>query len=443
MSISSSNVEIIGLDDKVEQAKKKLSQRSLPITLLDENRDPYASPDVFIVYDLNAPTRLDALIEHLKTRYGVDIDNQSIECTRFYSMGQLINLLKASHSNDRLFGDQKTLHVYLEAEKEIQGLIGSSESIAGMKRLIKRLAPSSKPILITGPTGAGKELVAKAIHDMSHFYEGPMVSVNCSAIPENLIESLLFGHEKGAFTGADRRTDGYLKQATHGTLFLDELGEMPIMLQAKLLRVLETGQYCRVGGEASLKFEGRIVTATHVDLEDAVREKRFREDLYYRLNVLTIEVQQLNKRKDDIPLLIEHFSTLSENPIPFTPQAIEYMKRMSWPGNVRELRNAVERLCLLSDNEEITVDCIKNILNIAPQDELEELDQMAQKILQLNIPDKTTTIMNALLLRALRNSSGNKSEAARLLGVHRKVVERRFFANKDFFAERSLDSVHS
>jgi len=432
MSLSHSKVVVVGEDDASQNIIEKLKPRSLPIELLDA-RTHLQSADVIVITGKQLNQSLDHQLQFLKNKFDFNLGYEQVECATFHSFSQLLTLLKTGHSSDRLFEQYRVRHIYIQVEQQLTGLIGESETIQQLKRLIQRLAPSRKPILITGPTGSGKELVAQAIHDASQFHRGAIICVNCGAIPENLIESLLFGHEKGSFTGAEKQTEGYLSQAAGGTLFLDELGEMPLLLQAKLLRVLETGRYTRVGGQQELEFKGRILAATHVNLEEAVATKRFREDLYYRLNVLTINVSELNRRKDDIPLLVEHFAQKSEYPKPFTPSAVEYLQRMNWPGNVRELRNAVERLCLLSDADRITPDCIQQILNLQPVDDSTALDELATKILSLDVKDKTSSILNALLLRALRDSNGNKSEAARLLGVHRKVVERRYFSNQTFF----------
>ncbi len=432
MSLSHSKVVVVGEDDASQNIIEKLKPRSLPIQLLDAHTHLH-SADVIVITGKQLNQSLDHQLEFLKKEFDFNLGYEQVECVAFHSFSQLLTLLKTGHSSDRLFEQYRVRHIYVQVEQELTGLIGNSETIQQLKRLIKRLAPSRKPILITGPTGSGKELVAQAIHEASPYHRGAIISVNCGAIPENLIESLLFGHEKGSFTGADKQTEGYLSQAAGGTLFLDELGEMPLLLQAKLLRVLETGRYTRVGGQQEIEFKGRFLAATHVNLEEAVAQKTFREDLYYRLNVLTICVSELNRRKDDIPLLIEHFAQKTEFPKPFSPSAVEYLQRMNWPGNVRELRNAVERLCLLSDAERITPACIQQILNLQPVDEDSALDELATKILSLDVKDKTSSILNALLLRALRDSNGNKSEAARLLGVHRKVVERRYFSNQTFF----------
>ncbi|TQV78237.1 sigma-54-dependent Fis family transcriptional regulator [Exilibacterium tricleocarpae] len=320
-----------------------------------------------------------------------------------------------------------------------ENMIGESLAMQKLKLMIARIAPSRKAVLITGPTGSGKELVARSLHEKSPYASGPLVSVNCSTFPESLIESLLFGHEKGAFTGADKKHNGYFSQAENGTLFLDEIGEMPLMAQAKLLRILETGRYTRVGGSTEQGFRGRIIAATHVDLKQAIQQREFREDLYFRLNVLTIETAGLSERLEDIPALITFFSERSENPMVFTEKAIGKIQQMEWPGNIRELRNAVERLCLLSDREEVTPQCVEAILQKKSMNQLEYLDRIAKMILNSDVVNKKKAIFDALLLRALKESGGNKSEAAKLLGVHRKVVERRYFAYLEEFDDPQAD----
>jgi len=219
---------------------------------------------------------------------------------------------------------------------------------------IDRVAASEARICILGETGTGKELVARALHERSPRKDGPFVTLNCAAVPGELIESELFGHEKGSFTGAASRHIGKFEQANHGTLFLDEIGDMPLVMQAKLLRVLEERQVERVGGDRTIPVDVRVVVATHRNLDDLVKKGTFRQDLYHRVYVFPLSLPPLRERADDIPVLVEHFAAqVAEfngwKTKPFLPEAIQELQRYSWPGNVRELRNVVERLLLLAD----------------------------------------------------------------------------------------------
>jgi DNA-binding NtrC family response regulator len=251
----------------------------------------------------------------------------------------------------------------LEAEnRELRSLAPRHEIVYQsevMRRLmahVERVAQGESRVCILGETGAGKELVARAIHANSPRAKGPFITLNCAAVPQELIESELFGHEKGAFTGAASRHHGKFEQAEGGTLFLDEIGDMPPVMQAKLLRVLEENEIERVGGERPVKVNVRVIVATHRDLETLVRQGSFREDLFHRVFVFPLRIPPLRERVEDIPPLVAHFSSLIARqngwkPKPFTPEAIAALQRHRWPGNVRELRNAVERLLLLADSE--------------------------------------------------------------------------------------------
>jgi len=262
----------------------------------------------------------------------------------------------------------------LEAEnRELLGRLGRHEIIwsgDAMRRVmaqIERVAASETWVCILGETGTGKELVARTLHQRSSRCAGPIVTLNCAAVPAELIESELFGHEKGAFTGAGARRIGKFEQGQRGTLFLDEIGDMPLPMQAKLLRVLEEGEIERVGGEHPIPVDVRIVVATHRTLEDLIRSGRFRQDLYHRIYVFPLFLPPLRERAEDIPALVEHFSqqVAAQNgwkPMTFGRQAIEELQRYSWPGNVRELRNVVERLLLLSTGDEIDVATVRMAL---------------------------------------------------------------------------------
>jgi two-component system, NtrC family, nitrogen regulation response regulator NtrX len=233
-------------------------------------------------------------------------------------------------------------------------IIWASDAMRHVMAQIERVGPSTSRVSIHGETGTGKELVARALHERSQRNKEPFVTINCAAVPPELIESELFGHEKGSFTGANARYLGKFEQAHRGTLFLDEIGDMPLAMQAKLLRVLEEGEIERIGSDRPIAVDVRVLTATHRDIEELVRKAQFRQDLYHRIYVYPLMIPPLRDRMEDIPVLVEHFSNQialqnSWKPKLFTPEAIEELKRYSWPGNIRELRNAVERLLLLAD----------------------------------------------------------------------------------------------
>ncbi|HLO46622.1 MAG TPA: sigma-54 dependent transcriptional regulator [Leadbetterella sp.] len=246
---------------------------------------------------------------------------------------------------------------------KLNEIVGESPLISKVKETIDRVAPTEARILVTGPNGSGKEMVAKQIHEKSNRLKKPLVEVNCAAIPSELIESELFGHEKGAFTSAIKQRIGKFEQADNGTLFLDEIGDMSLSAQAKVLRALQEHKITRVGGEKEIKINVRIIAATNKDLKKEIAEGNFREDLYHRLNVIPIYVPPLAERRDDIPLLADKFlndvaEEYGDQPKTFSPEAMEYMKNLPWTGNVRELRNVVERLVIMCDAI-ISVDEVK------------------------------------------------------------------------------------
>ncbi|HZU45261.1 MAG TPA: sigma-54 dependent transcriptional regulator [Terriglobales bacterium] len=246
-------------------------------------------------------------------------------------------------------------------------LIWTSETMRALMAQIERVANSETRICILGETGTGKELIARTLHDRSPRRNGPFVTLNCAAVPAELVESELFGHEKGAFTGAAARHAGKFEQADGGTLFLDEIGDMPLPMQAKLLRVLETGEIERVGGDRPVTVNVRVIVATHRKLDELVRDGKFRQDLYHRIYVFPITLPPLRERREDIPALVEHFArqVAEQNgwkPVTIAPEAMQRLQAYSWPGNVRELRNAVERLLLFATNDQVTIDSVRMAL---------------------------------------------------------------------------------
>jgi two-component system, NtrC family, response regulator HydG len=287
--------------------------------------------------------------------------------------------------------------------------------------MVRLVAPSEATVLITGESGTGKGLVAGAIHQNSPRSAGPFISVNCGAIPETLIESELFGYEKGAFTGADRVRAGRFQSANGGTLFLDEIGDLPLQMQAKLLRVLQEGEIQRIGNDVPIPVDVRVITATNRDLRRMLSEGSFREDLYYRLNVIAMEVPPLRDRVEDIPSLAQYFwerfaEKNRKHVKGLTPRAMDMLLKYSWPGNVRELENAMERATILLQGEYIS----EKELPLSMQGPECECPETGTE----GMPSGTLEEMEkVMILRILGEVEGNKSEAARRLGITRRTLK--------------------
>jgi Nif-specific regulatory protein len=279
-------------------------------------------------------------------------------------IGQFLVLHDAiSQKEEKLIEENKSLKAELHSRFNRHYIIGDSSAMQEVYWLIEKIAPSSATVLLLGQSGTGKELVARALHEASTRKDKPYIKVNCAALPENLLESELLGHDKGAFTGAVAAKPGRFELADGGTIFLDEIGELPILLQAKLLRVLQEQQFERIGGTRTLTVDVRIIAATNVDLQANVEDGLFRSDLYYRLNVVPIQLPALHERRDDIPLLIDHFLRSSNErnnkKMKLTSGALDFLTAYDWPGNVRELQNLIERLVILSDRQIIQTKILK------------------------------------------------------------------------------------
>jgi DNA-binding NtrC family response regulator len=299
---------------------------------------------------------------------------------------------------------------------------------------LPRIAASDQTVLISGETGTGKELVARAIHMLSPRSNGPFVPINCGAIPESLIESELFGHEKGAFTGAYKNRKGKFEAAHNGTLFLDEIGDMPLVLQIRLLRVLEDKEVYRVGSDKRIPVDVRVITATHMDLENAVRNGLFREDLYYRLNVLRIHLPPLRERIDDIPVLALHFLDRAFDemgrPLPhpaFSPETVHLLQQYPWKGNVRELRNVMTRVATLLPSDIKRVFPIHIMPHLGDAKSAERSPDILQPSSGVFIPGIMTLekAEETLIQEALKKTGGNRTRAAKLLGISIRTLRRR------------------
>jgi two-component system response regulator AtoC len=322
-------------------------------------------------------------------------------------------LVKNLAEHQELVEENLSLRQRLEDRYRFENIIAKSSKMQRVIEVIKIVAKSNATVLITGESGTGKELVARAIHSQSHRRNKPFVAVSCAALPESLLESELFGHEKGSFTGAYAQKKGKFEFANGGTLFLDEVGEMSANIQVHLLRVLEEKEFTRVGGNEPSRVDVRVISATNKDLRKAIEKQEFREDLYYRLNVVNIELPPLRERKEDIPLLAEHFlykfAIENQKEITgFSPEAMEFVLDYDWPGNVRELENAIERAVILAKDSIITIGDL-------PQ---ENLSPAYSTTPRKNLKE----VERGHIWNVLRETGDNYSEAARILGISRMTL---------------------
>ena len=325
----------------------------------------------------------------------------------------------------------------LEKEDYDLGIIGQSPAMQEVFKTIGQLAASDATALITGESGTGKELVARAIYSHSQRSDRLFLAINCAAIPEHLLESELFGHEKGAFTGAHTQRIGKFEQCDGGTIFLDEIGDMTAPTQTKILRVLQSGAFERVGGNASVKTDVRIIAATNRPLEKAVAARDFREDLFYRLNVVRIQLPALRDRTDDIPQLVDYFLTKNSpnprRPKTLQPEALAQLKSHDWPGNVRELENAIQRALVMTKGDAILREDLPpeifQAIPVAPQSGDDTLASLSAKLFQWVRADANLKIIPAvereLIINALKETNGNQVQAAKLLGITRATLRKR------------------
>ena len=326
----------------------------------------------------------------------------------------------------RLVHENRQLRAELDRTLGHRQIIGQSLVVQEMLELVDQVASSSAAVLLTGESGTGKELVARALHRGSVRASRPFVAINCAAIPETLLESELFGYERGAFTGATGRKEGRFERAHQGTLFLDEIGEMAPHVQVKLLRALQDGEIERLGGTKPMQVDCRIVAATNRDLAEAVRQEKFREDLYYRLNVITIHLPPLRERLDDVALLAHRFLDIyakknNKKIDGLTPDVLELLSNYTWPGNVRELENVIERAIVLCKGELITVE------NLPPK---MRSHQGAQRMVTFPVGTSLDDIEQRMIAETLKMTQGDKRLAAQLLGIATRTIYRKLDDNK-------------
>ncbi|MCC6544164.1 MAG: sigma-54-dependent Fis family transcriptional regulator [Nitrospirae bacterium] len=398
-----------------------------------------------VITDLMMPVM--SGIDVIKNVKGIDSDLQCIVITGYATVSTAVDAMKAGAYDylmkpfngsevlmllkrvmelQELKAENSQLKRNLHNKYGYENLIGNSEGIQKVCALIEKVAETDSTILILGESGTGKELVARTIHYNSPRKNKPLIPINCGAIPETLLESELFGHEKGAFTGASTTRIGRFELADGGTIFLDEIGDMSPTLQVKLLRVLQQREFERVGGVRTIKVDVRIIAATNIDLENAVNEGKFREDLYYRLNVIPVVVPPLRERIDDIPLLMDHFlkhfnKSKKREIKGFSPEVIDILMTYPWPGNIRELENLVERLVILSSDGTISPDDLpKKFLSHTINSEGALYITLPET--GVNLKDVVEEFENNLILQALQKAQGVKNRAAQLLSLNRTTL---------------------
>jgi len=345
--------------------------------------------------------------------------------TKPVDIDHLLLLIDRAFENQRMVTENILLKEVLTDRVKIPHIIGKSQKMIELAETIKKVASTKTTVLLLGESGTGKELFARAIHDLSPRKDYPFVPINCAAIPRDLLESELFGFEKGAFTGAHERKIGKLELAHHGTVFLDEIGEMEISLQAKLLRVLQEGEIQRIGGTSPVKVDIRIIAASNKDLERAVNEGKFREDLYFRINVFPVVIPPLKERQEDIPALVEHFiakfsAEMNIPPKKVSAGAMDRLMNYHWKGNVRELENVIERAMIISDSDTIEEEDLRlgriSSESLYTDDHALEgsLEDVARRAMRIAETKK--------IKKVLEESGGNKTKAAEILGVSYKTL---------------------
>lgn len=340
--------------------------------------------------------------------------------TKPVNIDKLVLILKRAIDETALRERSLQLEEMVEEKFRFSNIVGNSRAFQKVLQVLKQVAPTDASVLITGESGTGKEVIANSIHANSKRAKNPFIKVHCAALPETLLESELFGHEKGAFTGAIARKKGRFELADSGTIFLDEIGEISQKVQVKLLRVLQEQEFERVGGEETIKVNIRIITATNRDLKKLVEEGKFREDLFYRLNIVNIRIPSLRERKEDIPVFVSHFvehfcTKHGKKPMTIQPKALKALENYNWPGNVRELQNLIENLVVLNPGEAISLEMLPAYVQGGAD----------RTSLHIDIGLTMNEIEKKAILSTLEFTKGNKSRAAKVLDIGRKTLLRK------------------
>ena len=404
-----------------EQALRLVEREHIDIVLLD-----YKMPGWDGVYTLGKIREVNPILPVIIITAYATVDT-AIKALKFgafdfltkpVDLDVLLHKVEMAVERGMLLRENRELRKLVKERSSFPGVVGESPAIQEVLAFAKRAAEVKSTVLIRGESGTGKELIAKLIHDLSSRKSGPFIAVSCAALPESLVESELFGYEKGAFTGAERRKPGRFELANGGTIFLDEIGDLPLTTQVKLLRVLQEKTFERLGGTEPVKVDVRVIAATNADLEEKIKRGEFREDLYYRLNVLGIYIPPLRERREDIPLLANYFlgrvaKDNGKGIRGFTEEAMQKLVKYSWPGNVRELENVVERACVMARGEMITLRDLPPEVkdwcgegNVAEWLPLEEIEKQYIK-------------------RVLEYTKGNQVRASEILGIHRNTLRRK------------------
>jgi DNA-binding NtrC family response regulator len=439
--LTQNNYEVVGAAT-AEDARNILDVQTFPVVLLDmvlpdaeglelqrEIKATQAETEILVV---TAHGSIESAVEAM--RWGA-FDY----LTKPFHTEELLTRLNKAEERIALERENRALRQQLSQQTVDRILVGNSAAMQRVKKLVDQVAPSSAPVIIEGETGTGKELVAEAIHKASNRASKPLIKLNCAALPETLLEAELFGHERGAFTGAVSRKPGRFDLANGGTLFLDEIVDIPLSTQVKLLRVLQDGKYERLGGRETLHSDVRLIAATNRNLEEAVQEGKFREDLYYRLHVINIQLPPLRERRDEIPVLARHFLKLYDarnhkHIVDVSPAAMNCLLAYTWPGNVRELENIIERAVVLCEGEMIQPHVLPEALNPTAFHTSRPEGETSAKppIITLNFPVGTTmrTIQDLAIEAVLEYTGNDRSAAASYLNIHRRTIARHWHERK-------------
>jgi len=419
--LSTEGYDIVEADDG-KKALEILQKDDYDVVLLDMNMPVLDGIEVLKrMRALEIPTEVIILTGNMTLTTAVEAMKLGAYdyLTKPFNLNELSLVIEKAYEKKKLRRENLLLKTQIRRQSENSRVVVKSQMMLELMETVKKVAVSDFPVLIIGESGSGKELIARSIYKESARADGPFVAINCGAIPDNMIESELFGYEKGAFTGAHARKLGLLEIANNGTLFLDEIGDMPLVLQVKLLRVIETGSFFRLGSTRDLKVDIRIVSATNKNLKAEIEKGTFRQDLFYRVAALTVQVPPLRERAEDIQLLIDHFTNITPGfrAKRFSRKALKILNEYSWPGNVRELQHVVHRALLLSKADVIEPDDLPADLNRTPQP-----GQSGAGGKRLDELEKEH------ILAVLRDAGGQRGRAAEILGIDPKTLYRKLQA---------------